>query len=152
MRAFRAPARIGAPRSLASQRRLARDDNLFCDFALGRSKLSHYPNGELDALQCEEMTSSARAPARRRSKLSIAFTSAVRVLFTTLLFTAGGMGTGLFLGIVGTVLYGMMSGSKIDMTNAYKHVAIPVAILAGAVALIGSAVLEVRSRRQRTSL
>src|SRR5208283_477966 len=27
MRAFRAPARIGAPRSLAAQRRLARDDN-----------------------------------------------------------------------------------------------------------------------------
>lgn len=92
------------------------------------------------------------APARRRSKLSIAFTSAVRVVFTTLLFTAGGMGAGLFLGIVGTVLYGIISGSKIDMTNAYKHVAIPVAILAGAVALAGSAVLEVRSRRTRTSL
>ncbi len=91
------------------------------------------------------------APAQRRSKLSIAFTSSVRVLFTTLLFAAAGMGAGLFLGIVGTVLYGIISGSKIDMTNAYKHVAIPVAALAGAVALIGSAVLEVRARR-RTSL
>lgn len=88
----------------------------------------------------------------RRSKFSIAFTSAVRVLFTTLLFTAGGMGAGLFLGIVGTVLYGMMSGSRIDMTNAYKHVAIPVAILIGSVALIGSLVMEVRARRQRTSV
>ena len=75
----------------------------------------------------------------------------MRVFFTTLLFTAGGMGAGLFLGIVGTVLYGMISGSKIDMTNAYKHVAIPMAILTGAVALAGSAVLEVRSRRARTS-
>ena len=62
------------------------------------------------------------------------------------------MGAGLFLGIVGTVLYGIISGSKINMTNAYKHVAIPVAILVGCVALIGSAVLEVRSRRTRTSL
>ena len=88
----------------------------------------------------------------RRSKVSIAFTSTVRVLFTTLIFVAGGMGAGLFLGIVGTVLYGIISGSKIDMTNAYKHVAIPVAILVGCVALIGSAVLEVRSRRTRTSL
>ena len=88
----------------------------------------------------------------RRTKLSIAFTSTIRVLFTTLLFVAGGMGAGLFLGIVGTVLYGIISGSKIDMTNAYKHVAIPVAILVGCVALIGSAVLEVRSRRTRTSL
>ena len=87
----------------------------------------------------------------RRSKLSIAFTSTVRVFFTTLLFTAGGMGAGLFLGILGTVIYGMMSGSKIDMTQAYKHVAIPVAICAGSIALVGAAVLEVRGRRQRTS-
>jgi hypothetical protein len=58
------------------------------------------------------MSYSDAMPARLRSKFSIAFTSAVRVLFTTLLFTAGGMGAGLFLGIVGTVLYGMMSGSK----------------------------------------
>ena len=67
----------------------------------------------------------------RRSKLSIAFTSTVRVLFTTLLFTAAGMGAGLFLGILGTVIYGMISGSKVDMANAYEHVAIPIAILTG---------------------
>jgi lipopolysaccharide export LptBFGC system permease protein LptF len=97
------------------------------------------------------MSYSAAMPARR-SKVSIAFTSAIRVFFTTLIFTAGGMGAGLFLGIVGTVLYGIISGSKVDMTNAYKHVAIPVAIVIGAVALVGSAVLEVRSRRTRTSL
>ena len=42
------------------------------------------------------------------------------------------------MGIVGTVVYGMISGSKIDMTNAYKHVAIPVAILVGSAALIGA--------------
>jgi hypothetical protein len=92
------------------------------------------------------MSSAAMVPTRR-SKLSIAFTSTMRVLFTTLLFTAGGMGAGLFLGILGTAIYGMISGNKIDMANAYKHVAIPVAILAGSVALIGSAVLEVRARR-----
>jgi lipopolysaccharide export LptBFGC system permease protein LptF len=98
------------------------------------------------------MISRAIDAHRERSAISIAFTSAIRVLVTTLLFTAGGMGAGLFLGIVGTVLYGIISGSKIDMTNAYKHVAIPVAILIGSVALIGSAVLEVRARRTRTSL
>jgi lipopolysaccharide export LptBFGC system permease protein LptF len=97
------------------------------------------------------MSYSAAVPAHR-SKLSIAFTSTIRVVFITLIFAAGGMGAGLFLGIVGTVLYGIISGSKIDMTNAYKHVAIPVAILVGAVALVGSAALEVRSRRTRTSL
>ncbi len=87
----------------------------------------------------------------RRTRISIVFTSTMRVLFTTLLFTAGGMGAGLFLGILGTLLYGIISGNKIDMTSAYRHVAIPVAILIGTVALLGSAVLEVRARRQRTS-
>lgn len=98
------------------------------------------------------MSYSDAIPAHRRSKFSVALTSAVRVFFTTLLFTAGGMGAGLFLGIVGMVLYGMITGSKTDMTNAYKHIAIPVAILAGSVALVGSVVLEVRSRTNRTSL
>jgi len=97
------------------------------------------------------MSYSDAMPARQRSRASVAFTAAVRVLFTALLFTGLGMGTGLFLGIVGTLIYGMTSGNKIDMTNAYKHVAIPVAILLGSAALIGSAALEVRSRRTRTS-
>jgi lipopolysaccharide export LptBFGC system permease protein LptF len=87
----------------------------------------------------------------QRSKASIVFTSTIRVLFTTLLFTAAGMGAGLFLGIVGTIIYGIMKGSSIDMTNAYRHVAIPVAITFGAAALIGALVLEVRSQRERTS-
>lgn len=87
----------------------------------------------------------------QRSRVSIAFTSTVRVLFTALLFTAGGMGVGLFLGIVGMVLYSMIRGQQVDMSNAYRHVAIPLAILCGSIALIGSAVLEVRARRQRTS-
>jgi len=86
-----------------------------------------------------------------RSKLSVAFASIVRVLFATLLFTAGGMAVGLFCGIVGTVIYGMIRGGQIDMSNAYRHVAIPIALLVGTVALVGSTVLEVRSRT-RTSL
>ena len=98
------------------------------------------------------MSYSAIAPAHRRSRVSVAFTSSIRVLFITLLFAGAGMGAGLFLGIVGTILYGIITGSKIDMTNAYKHVAIPLAIVAGCAGLIGSAVLEVRSRRTRTSL
>ena len=93
----------------------------------------------------------AVANAGRRSKLSVAFSFVARVLFTTLLFTAGGMAVGLFCGIVGTVIYGMIKGGQIDMTNAYRHIAIPVALLAGSVALVGSAVLEVRART-RTSL
>ena len=96
-----------------------------------------------------EMPVSAVHP--RRARVSILFTSTVRVLFTTLLFTATGMGAGLFFGIVVTIVYGMIKGGNIDMTNAYKHVAIPVAITLGAAAFVGALVLEVRTRRQRTS-
>jgi hypothetical protein len=97
--------------------------------------------------------SSSAAARPRGAKSSVALTSFVRVVFTTLLFAAGGMGAGLFLGILGTVIYGIIRGGPIDMTNAYKHVAIPVAIVAGSVALVGSAMLEARSRRRtRTSL
>jgi hypothetical protein len=87
----------------------------------------------------------------QRSRISIVFTSTMRVLFTTLLFTAGGMGAGLFLGILGTVLYGLIRGRNVDMSGAYRHIAIPVAILVGSIALIGAIVMEVRARSQRTS-
>ena len=96
------------------------------------------------------MPSSSIYSHPQRSKVSIVFTSTIRVLFTALLFTAAGMGAGLFLGIVGTILYGMIKGGNIDMTNAYRHVAIPVAITLGAAALIGALALEVRSQRERT--
>ena len=77
----------------------------------------------------------------------MAFASTVRVLFATLLFTAGGMGLGLLLGILGTLAWGMIRGGNIDMTNAYRHVAIPIAIALGTVAFFGSIYLERRARR-----
>jgi len=98
------------------------------------------------------MYSTTVASHKQRSTISVFFISTVRVLFITLLFTAAGMGAGLFCGIVGTVIYGIIKGTAVDMTNAYKHVAIPAAILAGSIGLIGAVVLEIRARRQRTSL
>ncbi len=75
------------------------------------------------------------------------FASVVRVLFATLLFTAGGMGAGLLLGILGMLGWGVVHGGNIDMTIAYRHVAIPIAITLGTVAFLGSVFLEVRARR-----
>ena len=96
------------------------------------------------------MPSSFIAARQQPSKISVAFTSTVRVLFTTLLFTAAGMGAGVFLGIVGTIVYGMIKGGNIDMTTSYRHVAIPVALTLGTAAFVGALVLEVRARRERT--
>jgi hypothetical protein len=83
----------------------------------------------------------------QRSKISILFTSTVRVLFTTLLFTAGGMGLGLLLGILGMITYGLIAGVQPDMRNAYRHFAIPLAIVIGGIAFVGALALEVRARR-----
>jgi len=85
--------------------------------------------------------------AKHPGTFSIVLASVARVLFATLLFTAGGMGGGLLLGILGTLAWGMIRGGQVDMRNAYLHVAIPVAALFGAVAFFGSIYLELRARR-----
>ena len=85
-------------------------------------------------------------PAGRSTILPL-FTSAARVVFATLLFTAGGMGLGLLLGIIGLVAHGLIAGVQPDMRNAYRHVAVPVAIALGSVAFVGALVLEGRRRR-----
>ena len=71
----------------------------------------------------------------------------MRVLFATLLFTAGGMAVGLLLGIIVMVVWGAAHGGQVDMRNAYRDVAIPMAALLGTVAFIGSIYLELRARR-----
>jgi hypothetical protein len=83
----------------------------------------------------------------RRPPFSRVLGSTARVLFTTFLFTAGGMGLGLLLGIIGLVSYGLIAGVQLDMRNAYRHVAIPVAITIGCAAFAGALVLEFRNRR-----
>src|ERR1035441_5007605 len=95
------------------------------------------------------MPATSMSPDKQRSKISILFTSTVRVLFTTLIFTAGAMGLGLLLGIVGMIAYGLVTGVQPDMRNAYRHVAIPLAVTIGCIALIGALYLEVRARRTR---
>jgi hypothetical protein len=57
------------------------------------------------------------------------------------------MAVGLLLGILGTIIWGMIRGGNIDMRNAYLNVAIPLAALVGSVAFCGSIYLEVRARR-----
>jgi hypothetical protein len=58
------------------------------------------------------------------------------------------MGLGLLLGIIGLVTYGLIAGIQPDMRNAYRHVAIPVAITIGCAAFAGALVLEFRNREQ----
>jgi len=87
---------------------------------------------------------------RQPGPIARAVTFTVRVLFTTLIFAAGGMGLGLLLGILGLISYGLIAGVQPDMRNAYRHVAIPLAIAIGSLAFAGAVILEFRSARTRT--
>lgn len=96
-----------------------------------------------------QMSTLEMATTRQPGLIAACVTSTVRVLFTTLIFTAGGMGLGLLLGIIGMITYGLAAGVQPDMRNAYRHFAIPLAITVGCVAFIGALVMEFRARRTR---
>jgi hypothetical protein len=93
------------------------------------------------------MSVSAVYPAKHPGKVSRFLTAVVRVLFATLLFTAGGMGLGLLLGIVILMVWGAAHGGQVDMRNAYRHIAIPFAAVVGSAAFVGAVYLEKRARR-----
>lgn len=72
----------------------------------------------------------------------------LRVLLVTFLLTLLAFAISLLLGIVGVVIRARMHGIHPDMTLAYRQVALPVALGAGAAALVVTAILEIRNRRQ----
>ncbi len=75
-----------------------------------------------------------------------------RTLFVTLLCTMAGMGLGLFFGIVATAIMNAVHHGGVDMANAYRHVAIPTAIVAGSCAFLFQVITGIRtSLRPRNS-
>jgi hypothetical protein len=71
-----------------------------------------------------------------------------RVLLVTFLLALLSFAISLLLGIVGIVITSRVQGAHPNMTAAYRHIALPVAIAVAAVALIATTILEVRSYRQ----
>jgi hypothetical protein len=76
----------------------------------------------------------------------------LRVLLLTFLLSLLAFAVGLLLGILGIVVSATLRGLHPNMTVAYRHIALPIALAAGAVALIVVTVLEVRSYRQNRAL
>jgi Flp pilus assembly pilin Flp len=84
------------------------------------------------ALQVEN-----RTPARPAPKWYVRFIMvSFRTVLLTILFTALGMGVGLLLGIIATVVLAAAHGVQPDMTHAYRHVAVPVALGSGTCAFV----------------
>jgi hypothetical protein len=76
----------------------------------------------------------------------------LRVLLETFLLTLLAFAVSLLLGILGIVMSARLRGLHPNMTLAYRHIALPAALAAGAVALIFATVLEVRNYRQARTL
>jgi len=76
----------------------------------------------------------------------------LRTLLITFLLTLLSFALSLFLGILGTLAASRLRGQAPDLSFAYRHVAVPVAIGVAAVVLIASLVLEVRHYRQAKAL
>jgi hypothetical protein len=75
-----------------------------------------------------------------------------RILLLTLLFTMLCFALSLLIGILALVLRAYWQGVHPNMTAAYRHIAVPTAVVASVVALILAAVMEIRHYRQTKAL
>ena len=96
-------------------------------------------------LQSKDMTSAKVPPSPVRW-----FMVPLRVLLVTFLLALLSFAVCLFVGILGLVITAAVRGVHPNMTIAYREIAFPAAILAGAAALVGAIVMEVRHHRHQT--
>jgi amino acid transporter len=76
----------------------------------------------------------------------------LRVLLVTFLLTLFSFAISLMLSILGVVIAAKLHGVHPDMRIAYRHIALPVAMVAGSIVLILSIVMEIRHYRQSKTL
>src|SRR5580658_4987521 len=76
----------------------------------------------------------------------------VRAFAMTFLFTLLSFAVALLLSILGTVVYSQVKHVAPNLTFAYRHIAFPFAITAGAIVLVLSLGMEIRNYRQRKTL
>jgi branched-subunit amino acid ABC-type transport system permease component len=76
----------------------------------------------------------------------------VRVFAMTFLLTILSFAVALLLSILGTVVYSQVKHVAPNLTFAYRHIAFPCAISAGAIVLVLALSMEIRNYRQRKTL
>jgi len=76
-------------------------------------------------------------------------TRTLRLLVLTLVWTGLGMGAGLFCGIAVVMVSALLMHRTPDMTEAYRHGAIPAAIGAGSVALLWNLIRTIQEASSR---
>ena len=80
------------------------------------------------------------------------YTIPVRVGLVTFIGTLLCFAVSLLFAIFGTVILAAMHGAHPDMRIAYRHIALPIALVAGSVVFILVLVTEIRHYRQSKTL
>lgn len=80
------------------------------------------------------------------------YTIPVRVGLVTFIGTLLCFSVTLLFAIFGTVILASLHGVHPDMRIAYRHIAIPVALVAGVIILVSASVMEIRHYRQAKTL
>lgn len=75
-----------------------------------------------------------------------------RVFAVTLLLTLLSFAVALLLSILGMIVYSQVEHVAPNLPFAYRHIALPFAIMVGAIVLVLSLVMEIRNYRQRRML
>jgi branched-subunit amino acid ABC-type transport system permease component len=76
----------------------------------------------------------------------------IRTLLVTFIATLVSFAVSLLLAILGTVLVAAARSVHPDMTIAYRVIALPVALVAGAIVFVLALVMEIRHYRQSKAL
>ena len=86
------------------------------------------------------------------SRQPCAFLIPFRVLLVTGIFTLLSFAVSLLLGILGIIGWAALHHTTPKLTLVYRHIAPPIAGVAGLVALIVATILEIRHYRQAKAL
>ena len=76
----------------------------------------------------------------------------VRVLLVTFIGTLISFAVTLFLGIIGTGAVAALRGTRANMTIAYRHIAVPAAVVAGSIIFVLALAMEIGHYRQMKAL
>jgi hypothetical protein len=80
------------------------------------------------------------------------YTIPVRVLLLAFLGTLLCFAVSLLFAILGTVIVAAIRGVHPDLRTAYRHIALPMATLAGSVVFVAALIMEIRRYRQVKTL
>jgi hypothetical protein len=91
-------------------------------------------------------------PSKLKSRTPRWYTIPVRVLLLTFIGTLLSFAITLFVGIFGVIIVSEIRGIRPQMATAYRHIALPVAVVAACIIFVAASVMEIRHYRQTKTL